>query len=346
MAGVLDKKSRFVDYTYTKFGRETLLEKGKKAFYVSLSDNNIVYKKDYERSADSQHFLSDISDYIAFEVDSNSPLKFNDLTIDQQSLSYNKITFNDKENFKISDVDEHTFSYKVKKSLIIETNDTPFQDNLDFKITCNRTNNKFDFIGKIETNKYTTLHEYNVTCDDLKTIEKDIRFSHLTRFKKMSPVTKSGQKILDDTNDIQSDVNYMFKSYKSYKNPQNLERNLAIRNIIKSLENDSEIMKKVYEVKSSHGNDDFVYEFFEIDDFANGTSVNVEKLTFINLGEIYDNTTGSVKNVYLIGKIINSRLYDANVQEANNNFKNTDLNMFIELSEKFSFINMFTMIVE
>lgn len=348
MAGILDKKSRFIDYTHTKFGKESLLEKGQKACYVSLSDADIVYVRDYEDNELYRSYLSDLKNNLTFEADTSSQLKFNRLAIDNQSVSYNKLTFNKSESgaFEINRLIQHTFSNKIKSGFLIETNEAHTEHELNFKITCNRLNNRFDFIGRNQINKYTTLHEYDASIKEIPAIMNDTRFSNMHRFMKMSPVTSDGTKIVDENENIESDLSYVFKSYKSYKGTQVLEREAAIRNIIKSLENDSNIMKKTYELIDTSGKDDFIYEMFEIDEKSSEDVVKAEKLVFVDLGEIYDNMTGNMKNIYLIGKLINTKLYDANMQEANNNFENSSLDMFVSLSGHFSFVNMFTMIAE
>ena len=65
----------------------------------------------------------------------------------------------------------------------------------------------------------------------------------------------------------------------------------------------------------------------------------LDKLSFVDLGSFYDEKEYVYKNIYLIGKIFLTRNIKEEINEENKRY-------YYEINNDYSFVNMFTMVVE
>ena len=85
---------------------------------------------------------------------------------------------------------------------------------------------------------------------------------------------------------------------------------------------------------------------------VNVTKIDLHKLQFVNIGSFYDKKSLTTKKVYLVGKVVNTRNNDKDLETIFNfnikglNETSLDVKKEYTLSAYFSFICLFTLIIE
>jgi hypothetical protein len=212
--------------------------------------------------------------------------------------------------------------------------------------------NTIDFQNKVNT--YKTIKKYSISKESLPVIALDKRFSHKTNFSILLPKDKSGNNLyninqfkkLNDLDDNNT-TGFLLSSYINKNTNTNdiLSRDKEIINIIRSLEKDDSIHKKVYELENNSDENTFIFELHLLKEDQN----KLEKLSFVKIGNFYDNKTLSTKRVYLVGKIINSRedTKDLDILFSFSEGKSSLTNQSsFAISAYYSFITLFTLVVE
>ena len=80
--------------------------------------------------------------------------------------------------------------------------------------------------------------------------------------------------------------------------------------------------------------------------------INISKLSFIDMGEIFDSNKNITKRIFLIGKLIKTKnstdeVFDNTMFQNNNGILDkTAINNILLLGSYYSFINMFTLIID
>jgi len=357
MAGILDKKSRILDFVITENGRSQMQSGDIRYKYATLSDKSIVYTEDHEKSRINKNNISNAEfDYIPIEVST----KVNDLLnpeFDIKSYFLNEnsellninqsLSFDDKvseylENFSLGEKLKN-LKYLTTKSFINRDTTINFIDN-------GFLNNNITFNNVIE---YDTIKEKELSSSNKRSIALDKRFSHKTNFMLMPPTNTQGVELYSRSQfkniedlDEENSTGFLLTSYKSLETTDIFERNEEILSIIKSLESNSQIHKKVYEIEKVSDFNGLIFEMHEKDN----EKQSYQKLHFIKIGNFYDKTKYKMKKVYLVGKIINTKnnseeldvLFNFNNGQVNlNNNNNT-----FALSAYFSFLCMFTIVIE
>ena len=363
MAGILDKKSRIIDFTITDNGRSQIEDGDIRYKFATFSDSSIIYTKDYDLSKINKSEISNSEFYyIPLEVSPkvNSTLNpefdlgkffsYTNSNILDGSEVRNSVNFNNSADSLLA---KDSLSNKLKNlNLITTKNKINTSSNIKF------ANNGYsdidiDFQGR--ANKYKTIDSYKVKKEKLPVIALDKRFSNKVNYKMLIPKDITGVDLYEKEQfkkiDALSDFNttgFIFSSYnidKSFKNEEVLSREKEIVKAIKSIENDENIHKKVYEIENNSPENTFIFELHELRIDSN----DLEKLSFIKIGDFYDNETSTVKKVYLIGKVVNSR---DNTEDLDVlfNFNNGNINLKnkskFAISAYYSFVTMFTLVVE
>ena len=359
MSGILSKKERFFDTVVTEYGRELLSKNIYDAKYATVSDSSIIYEKDFEASESLPVSISN-SEYFYLPMESDTTL--NNLVDDFEfNRNYTKAYDIDLDvNSDISD--ENVISYlksnftseKIKNKNFISDKNFSSNKELFFK-TLHYSENSFNFNSLNSSLRYNTVHKDTAVLEQLPIILNDKRFYHKTNNKILEPINDSGTVInttqytlnteekidIDSTSEIYSflkayDVNFSLNN--------NSNRESTISQIINHMEKNENIIRKTYKLKDITENDNFIFEIFEVD-FNAG---KMEKLVLIDLGKVYDNENGISKDVYLVGKILNSRNKTNINNEAsgeNISYAYREKNNFY-LSSLYSYINMFVLIAE
>jgi hypothetical protein len=361
MAGILDKKSRIIDFILTNNGRSQIESGDIRYRYATLSDSSIVYRPDFDltkqmksKISDSESYflpieaMSKVNDSINPEFDLRKYFSYSHGNILNNNIKQNSINFDAAVDLLLTTqtLAGHLKNLKVlsKRNAINSEKEISFIDTGFLADT-------IDFRNSMST--YKTISSYSTNKENLSVIALDKRFSNKRNYKVLIPKDISGRTLYEKSQfknlDALDDFNttgYVLSSYQPLKSTENvLSREKEILNVIKSLEADKSIHKKVYNLKDNSNENTFIFELHELDEARN----KIEKISFIKLGDFYDKTTGSSKKVYLIGKVINTRndasdldtLFSFNNGEINLNSKST-----FALSAYYSFITLFTLVVE
>lgn len=363
MSGILNKKSRIIDFIITDNGRSQIEDGDIRYKFATFSDRSILYTKDYDLSSTNKADITDAEiNYIPIEANSkgNNTLnpefdlgKFftytNGNILDNKEVK-NSINFNAAaDKFLTSE----SLSGKLKKlSLITTKNKINESKNIAFK---NNGLYKKDIDFQNKVNKYKTVSSYSINKENLPVIALDKRFSHKTNYKILIPKDISGQDLYDKINfqniDKLDDFNttgYLYTSY-ALTNVQEdesiLSREKEICNILESIEKDNNIHRIVYDLEDNSDENTFIFELHE----SRIQSNDLEKLSFIKIGNFYDRKSSLTKKVYLIGKIVNSRNDTTdldllfNFNDGNVNLKNKST---FAISAYYSFVTLFTLVIE
>lgn len=366
MSGILDKKSRFIDYILTENGRSQIQDNDIRFYYATFSDKSIVYKEKDITSVDDKINISEEKlylpfesfssecDYINSEFDLKKEISFDDdtnINLTQRDISFDnavtEVSSNSSIGEKLININYLETRRPSKKTGISFVDSDTIVKKDSFKILNNP--------GK----KYPTINKKNIELEKINSITTDKRFSRKTNFKRLIPENIDGRKLYDeiDTNfyfEKEVNENLVLKSYN--KDIDINENNIAEEAILKtinSLMNNKDIDKKVYEVSNSNKDDMYILSMSEFFEKTSGDSKELEKnkLHFIDLGEVYDKSNGKTKQVYLIGKIINTKNYDNIENDIVFNFNNGTIqsniiNKSFIISNYYSFLCMFTLIAE
>jgi hypothetical protein len=335
MSGFLDKKKRIIDYKLSDSGIEKIARNKFKLKYYTFSDSSIVYSQNYESTNDQK--VSDSEKfYMPFENDSNISVDLN------PELNLDNIINYENRNAKFlvnSEVTDKTLSEKIIEKRYIDDitiNDENFsQTNIRFEHI--EEEDEFDFGNNNFTRRYPTIKFVEEDIKNIDLIQDDKRFLHTLRNRNLPPI--SSESIVEDNETLTSlPVNFIYKSYENNELyiDEDLSREETINIVIKTLKNDTNIFKLKYDIKDEDKKDEDVY-VFELHTVLSNN--NLEKLSFIKLGEFIDEETFVQSNVFLIGKIYLTRDIKDFIDKENNN-------LVYQVDNDYSFVNMFTLVVE
>tara|TARA_B100000927_G_scaffold291679_1_gene295504 strand:+ start:1057 stop:2130 length:1074 start_codon:yes stop_codon:yes gene_type:complete len=357
MSGILDKKSRIIDFVITDNGRSQIANGDIRYKFATFSDKSILYTKDHEIS---QIKKSDVSNaefyYLPLEVNSINKDKINP-EVDLFNIGKRTISTDGEEtissaieNFLQSD----TTTGQFKKFKILRTkNILDKGESLNF-IEPVTNNNNFNL--SINPELYPTIKQLQVNKNDLPVVALDKRLSFKTNFLFMPPVDISGSSLYSNENfkniddlDEENTTSFLLTSYSSMKNKTSeiQTRDREILNIIETMSKDKNLYKKIYDLDNPTENDSFIFEIHEIEESE--SSAELSRLHFIKIGDFYDNTTASLKKVYLAGKLLNTREDTSDLDVLfmfNNGIVNLESDREFTFSSYFSFINLFTIVIE
>lgn len=363
MSGILNKKQRILDFIITNNGRSQIEDGDIRYKFATFSDQSILYTKDHEASKVNKSNISNsefnylpleatskVNDMINPEFDLGKFFSHTNSNILNSQEVKNSINFNASVDTLLS---TQSLSAKLSAMKLITTknriNDNApiaFVDNGFLPETINFQNN---------TNLYKTISSYEVNKENLPVIALDKRFTHKRNFKVMIPKDISGNDLYDesmfqniDKLDEFNTTGYVYNSYNTSRKSQtnNINsREKEILEVIKSIESDEALYKRVYELTNNSDENTFIFELHE----ARLSTNDLEKLSFIKLGDFYDKETATTKKVYLIGKIINTR-DDSSDLETLFNFNDGEVNLTNKtaflLSAFYSFVTLFTLVIE
>lgn len=380
MAGILDKKERVIDYKITVNGRSQIQNGDIRFVYATFSDSSIVYNELDKSSTDSKRRISDELNYLPFEVTSKVNDELNpefDLTNFIKSSedaflrvdsAVNDLTF-DNAIQEIKNSEEKNNNVSLSRKLLnlkyLDTQSNFEVEEISF-VNQDDIDNKKSFTFYSNQTRYPTLYNSVQDYNELNTLIEDKRLSRKTNFKKLIPISSQNVALYNEDDykrsfTDQPDEFYVVKDYNKIVNTITDEDSPedAIAKTIKNFMANPRLYKKEYSLKDFNKNDVFIFNMYEHSLAQEGNSNNngenkkfsINKLSFIDLGEIFDKKEGKNKRIFLIGKIIKSRNENNIDIDLVFNFndgviqKNT-INSQIPLSIYYSFINMFTLVLE
>jgi hypothetical protein len=363
MAGILDKKSRIIDFVITENGRSQIEDGDIRYKFATFSDSSIVYTKDHEAS---QQNKSDISsseaNYIPTEINTKANSTINPEFDLGKFFSYTNSNILDAAEVKNSinfnaSVDNlltsESLSNKLKNLSLITTENSINPDRAITFIDNGFMKSEIDFQGK--SNKYKTINSHKIERKNLPVIALDKRFSNKINYRLLIPKDISGEDLYEKSQfknikslDEFNTTGFVYSSYNISETSNEtliLSREKEILKVINAIEKDESIHKKVYELENNSEENTFIFELHE----ARIESNDLEKLSFVKLGSFFDKLNSSTKHVYLIGKVVNSR-EDSSDLEVLFSFNDGKINLKnkskFAISAYYSFITLFTMVIE
>jgi len=360
MSGILDKKSRIMDYVLTENGRSQIQNNDIRFYYATFSDKSIVYKEKEVDILKKRANISDESLYLPFECntrvndDINPELDIKNFLnySDNTTIQYNQndFTLNDA-NIQVDNsltIGENLLNLNYLESKYPrKPNGITFLDNDDFE-----NNKNFRILNR--SSLYDTIEKEEVNIKNIPTIALDKRFSRKNNFKRLIPQSDNVDLYDDEDSDflyqLGSDEHYVLSNYNKYINFNEEDTpDDSVLKTINNMINNTNLEKKVYEISNYSKNDMYIFDMHEV--YTDNGSLNKDKLSFIDLGEIFDKKSRKRKNIQLIGKIINSRdkenkdidtIFSFNGGDIQENSQNKN---FI-ISSYYSFICMFILVSE
>ena len=365
MSGILDRKSRIIDYKLTENGRSQIQSGDIRFEYATVSDKSIIYEKDYNKTLENRFNISSTENYIPLEVDTKHLSKINNefnlgdtftkvngniLNEAKSAAGVNpSITFQDASaNF----IEKNCLGTSLSNLKIITDKLSLKSSGLNFiDKTINRLD--FNFTGRRQILDYPTIKSYFINESNLPSIAFDRRFEDKTSFKKLIPVNSQGNRIYQEDNfkglenfEQDLDVSVIFKNFNKkieYKEISN-KKELLLK-VINMIEKDGNIIRREYEINSIAENDNYVFNLYEL----NENNDSISKLAIVYLDELYDKESSVIKKVYLVGKIIQTKNENDDFNKMynlNNVIFKDDNNTGFSVSNYYSFINLFTIVIE
>jgi hypothetical protein len=335
MAGFLEKDKRLIDYKLTEFGRDKLSLGTLDLKYYTFSDSSIVYNEDYETLKSFK--VSDITSFLPFEVDTN----VNNLINPEYTLSSvisfdqldNNILFVNKESNRTTS--DYLIALKLLDNKVLKSEEDDREISFDYK------DEKDEFNFQNKPSAYPTIKSYKTLLSNVEYVKNDKRFIDKTRNKVMPPTVSSGRSLfLDEDIFLDKPLEIIFKSLNiDDEIPQFTNKEDFVIDVINKISVSRNIHKLEYIFNEEKMLDEDVYLFEMHNVISSGDVKNLSKLSFVHLGEFYDSKEYNFKNIYLIGKIFLTRNLKEEINEENKRY-------YFNLNNDYSFINMFTLVVE
>jgi len=366
MAGIIDRKSRIIDYSLTENGRSQIQSGDIRFVYASVSDKSIIYEKDFEKSILHSEDIVNTDNYIPFEVDNKTFGSINnEFNLDETFTVTNSNLLETvrSENSQHSNVqfdaatdiflEKNCLGTSIKNLGLISKKTFLVSSGLSFVDKGTLVNN-FDFKNRSFISRYPTVKSLKARPKDMVPITSDKRFESKNNFMKLIPQDQNGNSIYEkedfetdkaEYKDVCIESIYKTINYKiDYSNIS--DRNDLIAHAIKEIEKNVDIQKREYVIRQSSENDRFIFNMYESDEIGD----KLEKLAIVDLGRVYNNITGKSKKIYLAGKIINTKkdnseledLYSFSEGEILKNSENTNF----AVSAYYSFVCLFTIVLE
>lgn len=344
MSGFLNKKERLIDYKLTEHGRKQLSLGELKFKYYTFSDRSIVYQCNIEdgikfsaleASLDSKPEIS----FFPFEATTDPGIYYNPEYYLSSELKFENIN----EDFFGLNVSYNTLAQNISSSEILLTKtvtNRSLAEISEFNFLNTNIKENYDFGNSILSRKYPTVKFFEENIENIKSVKEDVRFLDFLRYKKMPPIGITNslevQKSQEEDNRT-SNLHRIFKSLRvsnKINNQDDFEKTVV--KAVNAISSTDYIHKLFYELNPSFTTENDVFHF----ELHNIIAENkIDKLSFVKLGNFYDEKNKKFIDVFFIGKFYEN----LNVEE---NFNVENNTTFIRSLKDFKFINIFTLVVE
>jgi hypothetical protein len=338
MAGFLDKKKRLIDYKLTELGREKMSLGNLDFSYYTFSDRSISYSKRLDQ--DNSFNISDSLDssnanFIPLETTSNEGIRLNPEISLNEILSYENLS--SSKFYDIVASTNKTLSEKIESSRLIDNLTIQNKIERDFVFFSHKdVKSTYDFKDFNFLSQYPTIKFPIENIGNIPTVKNDKRFNSFLKHKKMVPVNISNNPV-DVLEEETNDLDLLFKNLEieNLKLEGLEEREKVITTIIEALEGDEEIYKLKYILAEDFikDSDNFLFELHSVKEN------NLEKLAFVKVGSFISDLSQKQYTIYIIGKIVKS------IQRSRD-FNKENRVLTQDISQDYSFINLFTLVIE
>ena len=338
MSGFINSKEVFIDFKITASGEDKLSNDSFNPVFYTFDDSDVFYEDKFiegktHRVIDKTNQLSSFENNKNFGLEVNPKFVFDNVL--KSSNTPNPAVLQNIETKKtVSDI-------IIEKSFIGEKviqNKTFSNNKINFSKIKESSN--FNFSNISFKRRYPTTFTLRESFIKLPTIRNDTRFSEKTKNKKLVP---KGVNIIEEENNLFVEKPLQIESiFKNYVNVdlkilKDDDRKEVISKVARALEKDSAVYSLNYIINETDVDDSpFIFELHSVS--GEESNENLEKLAFVHLDEFIDSKTKKQKNVFLIGKILFNR---NKIEEISANKEIT-----FEISNSYSFVNIFTLVVE
>ena len=324
MAGFLDKKKRLIDYKLTDFGKEKLALGKLNLKYYTFSDSSIFY--DYDNNETNDFRISNSLDsFLPFESEITGQNNINpemklDKIISFDDLEKEIILQDKKSNKTISE-------FLIEKKYLDNFTGKSNNDSKEIQFESREEISSFNFNNLLFS--YPTIKFSSENIESLEKIQDDKRFLDKIKNKTLVPLEADSNLNVLEVNNIEQNYKYILKNYNNFSDSIESSRKKAILSTINKLEKDDRLYKLEYTLNKFNAkkNDQYLFELHEV----NQENI-LNKLSFIKLGNFFDEKSQLVKSIYLIGKIILNK-------------KNINSGKKAKVNIDYSFVNMFVLVI-
>ena len=307
MAGILDSKTRVMDFFITSEGRRQAGTGRMRFRFATFTDRHTFYAVSGSKES---HVAENATNRIFFEAysryqdtivpeleagQSMAPFRTKDFEFTGQSIATGSVAKGFQQGLKILTgsviaeagraLDGITTNYTDQR--ILGTHDI-FDDTTEFEITPTTGSFSINIITKLrkaflDPSTYSELESQgNVILEELPSLFADSRFSHFPNFKYMPPVNT----VLPDMTTSPALGVYPLLNESPILSLEDLQNRLIDRPFIEA------------SFPDTSRDNNLIGQFFQF------TSAGVEKLSIIDFGEYADNDAISPgKRIYFIGKM-------------------------------------------
>jgi len=335
MSGFINKKRRFLDFKLTEDGRSQMASGDIRFRYFTFSDRSIVYHS--KKAIDGQKISDSEFSYLPFEVTTDPGLQINPEYFLSSKLTYQNPIDNFFSNIRTQ---QTTISSLSSRQFLTEKTLTNAldSDKSSFVFDEISVRSNYDFYDEVISRKYPTVVTLNENIFNIFNVKEDQRFNHKLKYKKLSPINKSGLQVVPDQDNAVDFTKSIFKTFDVKNSIRNSDsREEVISKSVSKLESikNTDVYHLSYKLNSAFlkSNDIFLFEMHEI------KNNKLSKLSYVNLGKIFDKNKNRFISVFLAGKFIVDRSLEEKFNEENRTGGRKSI-------VNYKFVNMFTIVIE
>jgi len=343
MSGILDEKSRIIDFILTEEGYKQMSIQDIRFKYATFSDNSSLYESDENNVyvSGSHNFRMEASnnilDLVNPEIDLNRGGFYNlglDTGDGSASNAYDLLNEDEQTFLTASSVLHERIENNLKnKNILLTTGSLDLDNILIYTDSGISEFERFNLI-QLDGELPPTMLKRDVYLTEFDLIKDDARFANKTNFMYMPPITKNGSELGSYINTQDGPSKVIVKN--SVNNISDF--NNAINESIFQLDNNDKVQKKTFYISKKKSDDKFIFQIYDI-----AKSLNlIEKLVIIDHGDIqHIDISGRRKfrRVFSAGKLYR---IEKNLQ----GYGYLQSDQQIKIKSYFGFSNIFTITFE
>jgi len=316
VAGFLNQKNRIMDFSLTEIGKEKAMTGNLNYEFASFSDKSISYE--YKGNILSEH----VKNQNLFEISESIS--------DNLNPNYN---FNNSENVNNEETSinvDDEFFVKIDSHKILSSQHN--RENIEVE---NKNSKNILFLNtkENEIGKYVSTVGNDININLLESITKDQRFVNKKKNLYLPPINVSNKE------ELYTSKKRKIKILKSNVLSQNKNNNT--KNLIKELDDNSDISKFNIKILNDSYLDEFYFSIYE-KEFKDDRFKN-SKLIVSRIDQFIDEKTNKSVDVFIVGKVFfNKDDIDNDNEDAIDFLNHNKANLY----DNYTFVNIFTMVAK
>jgi hypothetical protein len=347
MSGILDRKSRIIDFSLTPEGYRQMALHDIRFKYATFSDNSSIYHSDENNVfiSGSRNLRFEVShnvkDLVNPEIDLNRGGFYNlDLKSEGNSSYFANelfdLTDDSQTILDVSSILHKRIEDNLKEKNILLTTSSLDIENTKIYTTSGQNEEEYFYFRQrtYDFESPPTLLKEDVLTSEFELIKDDARFSNKTNFMYLPPQNEDGSQLGSYINTQSKPSKILVKN--SVNNLDNIEN--AINNSIELIDNNNRIQKKYFSFTHKKSDPSYIFQIYSVVEDQN----LIEKLSLIDHGDIeYIDRRGKRKfrRVFSAGKI-----FRIEKNEIEPGYLQSDQQL--KIKSYFGFSNIFTIVFE